>query len=143
MRKHEGPSTKSLDLDENFKYQHTLFCRDIKICGDLRTILKTLGKKSFLLGQKLYILDKKCTITLYIAYSTELNLQTCNSAQKRRIFRENSKYAPDEFFLAIFALAERLPTSATLLPIQIRKSQHKKATKPVHQYIPISEKREM
>ena len=28
--------------------------------------------------------------------------------------RENSKYAPDESFGANFALAERLPTSATL-----------------------------
>ena len=35
--------------------------------------------------------------------------------QKRRICRENSKYAPDESFLAIFALAERLSTSASLL----------------------------
>ena len=84
VRRLEGPSTKSLDLDENFKSQHTLFCRDIKICGDLRTIWKTLGKTSVLLGQKLYILGKKCTITLYIAYFTELNMQTCDYAQKRR-----------------------------------------------------------
>ena len=32
----------------------------------------------------------------------------------RRICRENSKYAPNESFVAIFVLAERLPTSATL-----------------------------
>ena len=38
--------------------------------------------------------------------------------RKRRICRENSKYAPNESFVAIFALAERLPTSATLyMPI--------------------------
>ena len=38
--------------------------------------------------------------------------------QKRRICREDSKYAPNESFVAIFALAERLPTSATLyMPI--------------------------
>ena len=38
--------------------------------------------------------------------------------QKLRICRENSKYAPDESFAAVFALAERLPTSATLyMPI--------------------------
>ena len=35
--------------------------------------------------------------------------------QKRRICRENSKYAPDESFSAVFAVAERLPTSATLI----------------------------
>ena len=50
----------------------------------------------------------------YIAYRIELDLQLCNYAQKRRICRENSKYAPDKSFVAIFALAERLPTSATL-----------------------------
>ena len=34
------------------------------------------------------------------------NLQSCNYVQKRRICRENSKYAPDEKFMAIFALAK-------------------------------------
>ena len=41
---------------------------------------------------------------------TRLNLQIFNYAEKRRICHENSKYAPDESFVAIFALAERLPT---------------------------------
>ena len=31
----------------------------------------------------------------------------------------NSKYAPDESFMVIFALAERLPTSATLHPSSV------------------------
>ena len=51
---------------------------------------------------------------VYIAYYTDLSLQICNYVQKQRICRENSKYAPDESFVAIFALAERLPTSAPL-----------------------------
>ena len=34
---------------------------------------------------------------------------------KPRICRDNSKCAPDKNFVAIFAFAERLPTSATLL----------------------------
>ena len=51
---------------------------------------------------------------VYIAYYTELNLQNGNNAQKQRICRGNSKNAPDEIFLGIFALAQRLPTSATL-----------------------------
>ena len=51
---------------------------------------------------------------VYIAYYTELILQICNYAQKRRICRENSNYVPDEIFLAKFAFAERLPTSVTL-----------------------------
>ena len=29
VRRCEGPSPKSLDSDENFKPQHTLFCSDI------------------------------------------------------------------------------------------------------------------
>ena len=37
VRRHEGPSPKSLDSDENFKPQHTIFCLNIKICRDLRT----------------------------------------------------------------------------------------------------------
>ena len=36
------------------------------------------------------------------AYYTELSLQNCNNAQKRRICRENSKYAPDENFCGHF-----------------------------------------
>ena len=34
--------------------------------------------------------------------------------QKRQIYRENSKYTPDENFVAIFALTKRLPTFAAL-----------------------------
>ena len=40
-RRHEGSSPKSLDKDENL----TLFCRDIKICRNLRTFWKTLDKR--------------------------------------------------------------------------------------------------
>ena len=46
VRRHEGPSPKSLDSDENFKPSHTLFCRNIKICCDLLSLWKTLGKNS-------------------------------------------------------------------------------------------------
>ena len=74
----------------------------IKICRDLRTL------KTVFFGQEVHY------FMVYIAYFTELNLQICDYAQKRRICRENSKYAPDKSFVAIFALAERLPTSATL-----------------------------
>ena len=58
----ERRSPKSLDLDKNFKPLHMLFCRDIKICRDLRTFWKSLVKSAFL-GQKQRFLDKKCTIT--------------------------------------------------------------------------------
>ena len=48
------------------------------------------------------------------AYFTELILQICDYAQKRRIWRGNCKYALDEIFIAIFSPDERLPSSATL-----------------------------
>ena len=35
----KGPSPKSLGLAENFKYQHMLFCRDIKICRNLLVLV--------------------------------------------------------------------------------------------------------
>ena len=43
-------------------------------------------------------LGKKCMhyIMVYIVYHTELNFWICNYAQKRRICRENSKYALDK-----------------------------------------------
>ena len=42
-----------------------------------------------------------------IAYFTELNLQICDYAQKRRICRENSKYALDENFHGYFCLQRK------------------------------------
>ena len=51
---------------------------------------------------------------VYIAYFTELNLQICDNAQKRRICRENCKYAFDENFHGHFCPRRWLPSSATL-----------------------------
>ena len=39
---------------------------------------------------------------VYIAYHTDLSLQICNYAQKRRICREHIKYALDENFYGYF-----------------------------------------
>ena len=63
VRGHGRP--KSLDSDENFKSEHTLFCRD------LRTFLRSLGKKSAFLGQEMHY------YMVYIAYLTELILKIC------------------------------------------------------------------
>ena len=46
VRRHKGPSPKSLDSDENSKPKHTLFCHHIKICRDLRTFWKSSVKRS-------------------------------------------------------------------------------------------------
>ena len=43
------PSSKSLDSDENCKPEHKLFCCNLKICRNLRTFWKSLGKKCFCL----------------------------------------------------------------------------------------------
>ena len=62
-REHGWHPPKSLDSDENFKPEHTLFLLRIKICRDLRFFfLRYLGKKSAFLGQKQCFLGKKCTI---------------------------------------------------------------------------------
>ena len=95
-----------------------LFCCNIKTCCDLCTLDSEQEVHYYI---------------VYIAYCTELNVQICNYAQKRRICRENSKYTPDKKIVAIFAFAERLPTSATLLsltfwPGPIKKTVHELET---------------
>ena len=71
VRRHEGPSPKSLDSDENFKPGHTLFCRD------LRTFWRPLAKKSAFL---VFLRQEVHYYMIYIAYFTELNLQICDYA---------------------------------------------------------------
>ena len=111
VQRHERPSPKSLDWDKNFNPQHTLLCRNIKICRDIRSFWKYLGKKSAFLGQNG---QEMHYYMVGIANYTELNLQICNYAQNDGFVGGKSKYAFDEIYMAIFTLAERLPTSATL-----------------------------
>ena len=59
-----------------------------------------------------YILHSKYFISYWIEFAI------CNNAQKRLICRDNSKYAPAKTFVAIFTLAGRLPTFATLSQAQ-------------------------
>ena len=106
---------KSLDADENFKPEHTLFCRKLRfvaiyaLFGDLRAKKCLLGAKTVFLGQEVHY------YTVYIAYFNELNLQICEYAQKRRICREIVNTCLTKIFIAIYAPDERLPSSATLL----------------------------
>ena len=101
--KHEGPSSKSLDSDENFKLQHMLYCRNIMFCCDLCTFWKTLGKKKCSFRSKTVFFGQKVPYYMVnIAYYTEFNLQICNYAQKRRICRGNSKDVPDKNFCGHF-----------------------------------------
>ena len=78
--RYKGPSPKSLDSDENFKPQHTLFCRDIKICRNLRIFFYNLWtKKCFSFESIPVFLEQEMHYYMaYIAYCTELNdEQTC------------------------------------------------------------------
>ena len=63
MRGHGGPLPKSLDSDENFKPDHTLFCRKLRFVAIYAHSGDLLAKKSAFLGQKQCFLGKKCTIT--------------------------------------------------------------------------------
>ena len=101
----KGPRRNVWTLTKTLSF----LCRHIKICGDLHT----LAKKGFLGGKKQFFLYKKCITSWFIL---NVILYTfCNYAQKRRICLEKSKYAADENFVAIFAIAKKLPTSATLV----------------------------
>ena len=84
-RGHGGPPPKSLDSDENFKPEHTLFCRELRfvaiyaLFGDIWAKKVPFWVKTVLLGQEVHY------YMVYIAYFTELILQIRNYAQKRRI----------------------------------------------------------
>ena len=61
--------------------------------------LEIFGQKKCLFGSKTVFLGQEVHYYMvYIAYFTELILQICDYAQKRRIWHENCKYALDENF---------------------------------------------
>ena len=51
---------------------------------------------------------------VYIAYYNEINLQICNYTQKNALVTKIANTRLTKTKVAIFALAKRLPTSATL-----------------------------
>ena len=55
-------------------------------------------KKSAFWGQTVFLGQEVHYYMVYIAYFAELNLQICDYAPKRRICRENCKYALDDNF---------------------------------------------
>ena len=59
--------------------------------------LEIFGQKNCIFGSKTVFLGQEVHhYMVYIAYFTELNFQICDNAQKRRICRQNCKYALDE-----------------------------------------------
>ena len=105
VRAHRGPPPKSLDSDKNFKPEHTLFCRKLRFVA-IYTLFGYLWANffSFFFGGG----SKTVFRGIYCIY-TELHAK--NNAFVAKII----KYALDKNFMAIFAFADRLPTSATLV----------------------------
>ena len=62
---------------------------------------------------------------VYIAYYTKLNVQNGNNAQKRRICRENSKYAPDKKFCGHFCPHPKAANFCHPGMFYIKRLQHK------------------
>ena len=67
-REHGWHPPKSLDSDENFKPEHTLFCRELRFVAIHALFGDLLAKKRAFLGQKQCFLGNKCTITWYILH---------------------------------------------------------------------------
>ena len=82
-----------------------------------KCFLGDFGQKSvFFLGQKQCFLGKKCTITWYVLHillSEFANLQL--GAKNDPFVAKKVNMLLTKFVIPIFALAERLPTSAALL----------------------------
>ena len=73
-REHGWHPLKSLDSDENFKPEHTLFCRELRFVaiyalffGDFLATKVPFWVKTVLFGQEVHY------YMVYIAYFTELN----------------------------------------------------------------------
>ena len=79
-------------------------------------ILEIFGQKVCLFGSKTMFLGQEMHYYMVcIVYYTELNLQVCNYAQKTaHLSRKKVNTRLTIVIMAIFALAEKLPTSATL-----------------------------
>ena len=86
-REHGWHPPKSLDLDENFKPEHTLFCRELRFVA-IYALFGDLWAKKVPFWVKNSVSWARSAVhyyMVYIAYFTELILQICDYAQKRRI----------------------------------------------------------
>ena len=107
-REHGWHPPKSLDSDENFKPEHTLFCRKLRFVA-IYALFGDLWSKKVFHGQEVHY------YMVHIAYFNELNLRICDYAQKRRICRKFVNTRLTIIFMASFAPDEKLPSSATLV----------------------------
>ena len=83
-REHGWHPLKSLNSDENFQPKHTLFYRELRFVA-IYALFGDLWAKKCLFGSKTVFLKQEVHyFMVYIAYFTELGLQMCDYAQKRR-----------------------------------------------------------
>ena len=108
-REHGWHPPKSLNSDENFKPEHTLFCRELRFVAIYALFGDLLAKKV-----PFWVKNSVSWARSALLHGTELNLQICDSAQKLCICHKNCKYALDKNFHGHFAPDETLPSSATL-----------------------------
>ena len=88
------------------------------ICRDLCTFWKNMGKKMPSWVKKSVSWAKSALLyyTVHITYYTELNMQICNYAQNDAFVTKMGTTRRTKSFVAIFALAGRQSSSATLSP---------------------------
>ena len=85
LQRHGGPSPKSLDPTKILSPNMRCFVAILRFVAIYAVFLKSLGKKC-LFGSKIVFLGQEVHYYMvYIAYFTELILQICDYAQKRRI----------------------------------------------------------
>ena len=74
-RGHGGPTTKSLDSDENFKPEHMLFCRELRFVAIYALFFfEIFGQKKVPFWVKTVLLGQEVHYYMvYIAYFNELN----------------------------------------------------------------------
>ena len=113
-REHGWHLPKSLDSDENFKPEHTLFFRKSRFVA-IYALFGDLWPKKCLFESKTVFIGKEVHYYMvYIAYFTELNLQICHNTQSDAFVAKIVNMRLTKIFMAIFAPDERLPSSATL-----------------------------
>ena len=84
-REHRWHPPKSLDSDENFKPKPKLFCRELRFVAIYALFGGLLAKKVPFWVETVFLGQEVHYYMVYIAYFTELILQICDYAQKRRI----------------------------------------------------------
>ena len=115
VRGHGGPPPKSLDLDETFKPEHMLFCRELRfvaiyaLFGDLRAKKVPFWVKNSVSWARItwYILQ------ILLSLSCKFAITRKNDAFVTKIV--NTRLT--KISMAIFVPDERLPSSATLVAL--------------------------